>query len=172
MQDDEAEDDLLDVYRTLGRPPPTPVDTAPPPPTPADLVVAARRFHRRLRRLLNEAVEAVGISYARFEILELLGEDDHHHVASIAAHLGTSRQAVHRLVEQLDRSGLVDRLGFDTGVKGVRITRRGRDTLNACDRHLEGFHQLFARLQPDERRALERTLNAAEAALRPPPRWI
>jgi DNA-binding MarR family transcriptional regulator len=118
---------------------------------------------------LNEALEDVGISYAQYEVLETLAEDLNHHAASIAAHLATTRQAVSLLVRRLCDAGLVAPLTWDQGVRGLRITRGGTATLERCAYALAGLHRLLERMSKEDRARLLESLNAAEAALRPPP---
>jgi len=164
--------DLADIYRTLGLDPmtagkPDEDDLA----STAALVAEARRFHRVLRARLNEAIEDAGFTYAKFEVLEALESDPNIHSAAIAHRLGTSRQAVTRLVRVLEDHGCLEFLTVDQGVLGPRLTTAGRAALARCRRSLQGFHQMFERLPPDARRGLIEALRAAEAAIRPPPHW-
>jgi DNA-binding MarR family transcriptional regulator len=135
-------------------------------PSTAEVVAAARRFHRRLRTTLIFALEDAGVSYAQFEILVTLEADPSHHAASIAHQLGSSRQAVSRLVGKLVDGGYLQRLSFDNGVQGLRITELGRQLLARCEGALSGFHSLFGRLEGERRVALIDALRSAETALR------
>jgi DNA-binding MarR family transcriptional regulator len=167
--------DLEDVYRTLGISPRAGSSrpTEEVVPSSAELIAAARRFHRRLRARLNEALEDVGISYAQYEVLEALGSDPNHHAGSIAGHLGTSRQAVSLLLRRLFDADLVDPLVFDRGVRGLRLTDLGSQVLARCGEALAPLHlMLGGRMNAEDRAALHTALYAAEAALRPPPRWF
>jgi hypothetical protein len=71
--DRDVTEALAKLYRSVGLAPLEP--PADDGPSAAQVVAAARHFHRRLRARLNEALEEVGFSYARFEILELVDAD-------------------------------------------------------------------------------------------------
>ena len=168
--DDLDPNDLADIYRTLHRDPPQPPE--PPAPTTAELIAAARRFHRRLRTRLIEALDLVDLTYAQFEVLEIVELDPNHHAGSLAGHLAVTRQAARSIATRMEVAGLVRFGAWDGGVKAIQITPRGRQRLAEARDHLEGFHQLMDDgLDAQTRRTLLRALNVAEAAIRPPP-WF
>ncbi|HET7235891.1 MAG TPA: MarR family winged helix-turn-helix transcriptional regulator [Actinomycetota bacterium] len=144
----------------------------PPPATAAELVATIRHLHRRLRRRLIEALDLVDLTYAQFEALEIVEDDDGHHAGSLAGHLGVSRQAARTLATRLEAAGLSAFGSWDGGVLPIMITPLGRERLAQARDHLHGFHQLVEdHLDPRTLTALVRALNAAEAAIRPPP-WF
>jgi hypothetical protein len=59
----------------------------------------------------------------------------------------------------------------DAGVRGLQLTSAGSALLERCELSLQGFNLLFGRMPREHRVSLVGALNAAEAALRPPPRW-
>jgi DNA-binding MarR family transcriptional regulator len=95
-------------------------------PTAWEVIDASRRLHRRLERRLDAALEELGISYAQFELLELLTRDRNAHAAALARRLEVSRQIASRLLAKLDRAGLVELLPPDGGVRVPIVTRSGR----------------------------------------------
>jgi DNA-binding MarR family transcriptional regulator len=167
----EEHRDLEELYRSLGIIPSGSDEDDEGAPSPAELVAAARRFHRRLRRLLNEALESAGISYAQFEVLDALIADRNHHTGSLAQQLGITRQSAHDLVRKLDAAGFVERLPPDAGVRGVRVTDEGSAQRDRCIQALEPFRMALGRMTPEARRSFDHALIAAEAAIRPPPWW-
>ena len=169
--DDLAPDDLADIYRTLHRDPSTqPVRS--PAPTTAELIAAARRFHRRLRTRLIEALDLVDLTYAQFEVLEIIEHDPNHHAGSLAGHLAVTRQAARSIAARMETARLVRFGSWDGGVKAIQITPLGRERLAEARDHLEGFHQFVDDgLEAQTRRTLLRALNVPEAAIRPPP-WF
>jgi DNA-binding MarR family transcriptional regulator len=141
-------------------------------PTAAELIGATRHFHRRLRSRLIEALDLVDLTYAQFEVLEIIEHDSNHHAGSLAGLLAVTRQAAHRIALRMQAAGLVRFEAPDGGVKPIRITGRGRRRLAETRDHLEGLHRLIDdRLDPETRGTLVRALKVAEAAIRPPP-WF
>jgi DNA-binding MarR family transcriptional regulator len=141
-------------------------------PDVAELISAARHFHRQLRARLIEVLDFVDLTYPQFEVLEIIERDPNHHAGSLAGHLGVTRQAAHRIATRMEVAGLVHFLGFDGGVRGIHITEHGLQRLEEARGELDGFHRFVGdRLVPRTRRALLDAVRAAEAAIKPPPRW-
>lgn len=176
VHSEEGRRELEELYEHLGRPVPQSrrwweQDDDASAPAAAELVTLARRFHRQLRVLLNESMEGTGISYAQFEVLEIVHNDRNHHAGSIAGALGITRQSANELVRKLEAAGYVERLTPDNGVRGVLITAAGEAQFQRCNRAIEPFRTFFGRMTADERRGLKDALHAARAALRPPAPW-
>jgi DNA-binding MarR family transcriptional regulator len=98
----------------------------PPGPHPADLIAAERYLHRRLRNRLNDATDGNGLSYAQAEVMLLLEERTNLHAGQMARALGTTRQAVHGLLEKLEGAGLIDVLPQQGEARPVALTDLGR----------------------------------------------
>jgi DNA-binding MarR family transcriptional regulator len=103
-----------------------PFASAAHPPSAWDVIGATRRLHRRLAGRLDSSLEELGISYAQFELLELLTRDRNAHAAALARRLDVSRQIATRLLGKFDHAGLVELLPHDGGVRVPIVTRSGR----------------------------------------------
>jgi DNA-binding transcriptional ArsR family regulator len=68
-----------------------------------------RLFHRVLRARLNRCFDReFALTYAQYEILQILEEDPNLHASELARRLGMTRQAANRLIERLRRADLID----------------------------------------------------------------
>jgi DNA-binding MarR family transcriptional regulator len=144
-------------------------------PHPAELITAERFLHRRLRNRLNDAVEGHGLSYAQVEVMLLLEERTNLHAGQMARALGTSRQAVHALLEKLEGAGLVDVLPQQGEARPVALTDLGRRRIRTIWRVLDStVHAALRRIPAGERRDVLDALNGYERALAPlrPPWWL
>jgi DNA-binding MarR family transcriptional regulator len=153
-------------------------DSKPPKqigPHPAELIAAERILHRRLRNRLNDATEGHGLSYAQVEVMLLLEERTNRHAGQMARALGTSRQAVHALLEKLEGAGLVDVLPQQGEAHPVALTDLGRRRIRSIWGVLDStVHAAVRRIPEGDRRAILDALNAFERALAPlrPPWWL
>jgi len=134
-----------------------------------DVIAAARRFHRLLRPDINGKLAGPSLSYAQYEVLEILEAEPKLHAGELARCLKIRRQSVHRLVAQLVRGDLVDVLPKDGGIRGIRLTPTGRRRLATCRKALEGTEGALGSLPAATRSSLVEALGACEAALAPPP---
>jgi DNA-binding MarR family transcriptional regulator len=99
------------------------------PPSGQEIAAAVRRVYHLLMFRLDSAVSGAFISFAQYEVLALLERDPNIHAAAIARSLRVTRQTTHGLVRQLLRAHLVELLPVDGGVRGIELTREGRDRL-------------------------------------------
>ena len=106
-------------------------------PHPTELIAAERFLHRRLRNRLNDATDGHGLSYAQVEVMLLLEERTNLHAGQMARALGTSRQAVHALLEKLEGAGLVDVLPQQGEARPVALTDLGRRRITSVWRVLD-----------------------------------
>jgi len=143
--------------------------TVPDAPSARDVISAARRFHRLLRAELNGRLAGLSLSYAQYEVLEILEAEPKLHAGELARCLKIRRQSVHRLVAQLVRGDLVDVLPKDGGIRGIRLTPTGRRRLATCRKTLEGTEGALGKVPAETRALLVEALGACEAALAPPP---
>lgn len=132
---------------------------------PADLVPflahqVAKGYERQWRRRLGPAGETV----ARWQVLSVLAAADGSRIGLIADTLGIAQPVLSRVVDQLERDGLVERRPIDGDMRGVAVwrTRRGRQRFDRLapaatalvDESLAGFtaaevdqlHALLTRL--------------------------
>jgi DNA-binding MarR family transcriptional regulator len=146
-----------------------------PKPHPAELIAAERYLHRRLRNRLNDATEGHGLSYAQVEVMLLLEERTNLHAGQMSRALGTSRQAVHALLEKLEGAGLVDVLPQQGEARPIALTDLGRRRIRSIWGVLDStVHAALRQIPAAERRELLDALNRCERALAPlrPPWWL
>jgi DNA-binding MarR family transcriptional regulator len=143
-------------------------------PTAWDVIDASRRLSRRLGSRLDDALEELDISYAQFELLELLTRDRNAHAAALARRLHVSRQIASRLLAKLDRAGLIEMLPPDGGVRVPVVTRNGRRRIELAADATEPVRERIAQITPDRRAAFVAIVDDLEGALRPPrrPWWL
>jgi DNA-binding MarR family transcriptional regulator len=77
-------------------------------PSARRLIDAERRVHRILRARFTAALLELGVSFAQFEVMELLHEASKLHPGEIGRRLLITRQSADHLVHQLRRGSLVD----------------------------------------------------------------
>jgi len=138
-----------------------------PPPSAWDVIDASRRLSRRLGTRLDEALEELEISYAQFEILELLARDRNAHAAAIARRLHESRQIVSRLLIKLDRAGLVELLPPDGGVRVPLVTNDGKRRIRYVTEATAELRAKIADVNPERLRTFLAVVASLEDALRP-----
>ncbi|MHA6796548.1 MarR family winged helix-turn-helix transcriptional regulator [Pseudonocardia bannensis] len=134
-------------------------------PTPDELASwrAFLRAHATITRTLeSELVAEQRLSLASYDVLVQLAEapDRRLRMTELADAVLLSRSGVTRLVDRLERAGLVKRLRVESDGRGVaaRLTDAGLDRLRTASRtHLLGVLRHFAvRLEPDDLATLER----------------
>ena len=140
-----------------------------PPPSAWDVIDASRRLSRRLGTRLDEALDELEISYAQFEILELLTSDRNAHAAAIARRLHGSRQIVSRLLIKLDRAGLIELLPPDGGVRVPLVTNNEKRRIRYATEATTELRAEIAEVGLERLRAFLAVLASLEDALRPPP---
>jgi DNA-binding MarR family transcriptional regulator len=150
---------------------------------PFELVAAIRRANHRLTARLDVDLLEMGVSFAQFEVMAALEREPGLHAGELGRAFGVTRQAIHRLLAQLDRAGLIDLLPRDHGVRAARVTDAGdrslrhcrralRETLEALARRaLRETLEALARIHPETRNAARDALAVCERALVPRPGW-
>ena len=147
---------------------------ADPPPNAWEIIHATRRVSRQLETRLDDALQELAISYAQFEILELLTRDRNAHAAALAPRLNVSRQIASRLLTKLDRAGLVELLPPDGGVRVPIVTRDGKRRIQLAVDATLPIRKDVSTLTPDRRTQLVAATNALDDAirLRRPSWWL
>jgi len=114
--------------------------------------VVWRRFvetHAAIVRRLDEDLRAnSGLTLSSFEVLYELARapGNRLRMAELADKLLFTRSGVTRLVDRLERDGLVARSNCDHDGRGVyaKLTRHGFETFEAaCTPHIDGIRRLF-----------------------------
>lgn len=132
------------------------------------LLAHARVTHRLDRELRSET----GLTLGWYEVLLLLASANDHtlRMNELADGMILSRSAATRLVDRLERDGLVERTVCDSDRRGmdVRLTAEGERTFIAAGRiHLRGIEEHFgSQLTATERETLTKALNRVADANR------
>jgi DNA-binding MarR family transcriptional regulator len=97
-----------------------------------DIITASRRFHRHIQTRLDAALNRTGVSYAQYELLEMLHRHPRVHGAQLARQLRVTRQTVAGLLRQLSRDGLVEMTPREYWTRGANLTDLGIARLERC----------------------------------------
>ena len=115
------------------------------------------RFHATTVRELDEELERVhGLPLSSYDVLVQLarGPSGGRQMWELADAVVLTRSGLTRLVERLEREGLVERCRAEDDARRVyaRITRQGRERLTeASATHVSGIRRLFLeKLSPDQ----------------------
>ena len=147
-----------DVMLALGRP---------LAPTAIKLLAQLRRVGHMLVLDLDRSVHGLGVSYAQVEVMELLDARPTIHGGEIGRTLRITRQAAHRLLRQLELSGLAEREPFDGFMRPATLRRAGAQRLEMARTALGGIRDTIDRLEPEDKVALQQGLRALEDVLTP-----
>jgi DNA-binding MarR family transcriptional regulator len=118
------------------------------------------RSHAAIVRELDSELERHhGLPLSSYDVLvQLAHAGGAMRMSELAEAVVLSRSGITRLVERLERQGLVERCRVETDSRGVtaKITDGGRETIGTCGpTHIRGVRQRFLeRLDEDELRAL------------------
>ena len=119
------------------------------------------RVHAELTKALDaELTEAHGLPLSSYEVLLFLaGEPEGRmRMSELAESVLLSRSGLTRLVDRLERAGLLERVQCSEDARGyfAQITPAGREAFNEARRtHLEGVRRLFlSRFSREELREL------------------
>jgi DNA-binding MarR family transcriptional regulator len=124
--------------------------------------------HHRLKRIVDEAMQAVGLSLARAKVLDRLRVHGPLRQQALAEAFGFAPRSITDMVDGLERDGLAERLEdpSDRRAKLVRITASGDDALDASLRvRNELIQHIFGSLTPADRTELARLLTALDGSL-------
>lgn len=118
-------------------------------------------------------IEASGISYNEFELLLRLVRSPQHRLrmSDLAAQTTLTTSGITRVVDRLQRSGLVERVNCDTDRRGTwaEVTEAGQELMEATlPTHLADIEKWFTGLLSDDQvETLVDTLRVLRTALRP-----
>jgi DNA-binding MarR family transcriptional regulator len=119
------------------------------------------RAHAALAKALDAQLEAAhGLQLSSYEVLMYLAdaEDERMRMCDLASSILLSRSGLTRLVDRLQREGLLERVACDADARGAfaKLTPTGRERLAAARAtHLAGVREMFLDLfTPDEQEFL------------------
>ena len=121
------------------------------------------RVHSALMRVIDAEMHARhGLSLSSYEVLLFLADSQEGRLrmSDLADSVLLSRSGLTRLVDRLEREGLIERVECSEDARGLyaRITDEGRRVFDAARRtHLDGVRRLFlSHFSPEEQRLLGR----------------
>ncbi len=138
-------------------------------PTVRRLIDQERRVHRILRARFIDALLDLGVSFAQFEVMELLHDVAHLHPGEIGHRLLVTRQSADHLVHQLRRGSLVETWRLDGGSLAAKLTPERRTRTARCERALQPTFGLLDTIDAGTRTRFTSDLETCEDTLRP--RW-
>ncbi|HEX9121841.1 MAG TPA: MarR family transcriptional regulator, partial [Actinomycetota bacterium] len=133
--------------------------------SPGHLIRTIRTVHRLLCTRFEDELFEMGVSYAQFEVMELLEAEPKLHGGEIARRLRISRQAAHHLLRKLQHGGLAELLPRDEGLRGARLTDDGRERIAFCRTALTETRRKLADVDLGTRQRLVTDLETVERAL-------
>ncbi len=123
------------------------------------------------RRLDGELLDEHGLRLGEYEVLLILAwaQDRRMRPSELAEQTVLSRSGVTRLIDRLERDGLVERVACPTDRRGalVLLTPSGLEVLRRAARtHVRGIRQYFSdAMGPGQLRQVGRALSAVAADL-------
>ena len=127
------------------------------------------RIARRLRQAVDGELSAYGLTEATWRPLAYVGRlGDGVRQKELAAALGIEGPSLVRLLDSLERRGLIERREHegDRRVRGIYLTPPGRELQRRVLRISDNIVQrLLAAADPDDLAACERVFNGVEGAL-------
>jgi DNA-binding MarR family transcriptional regulator len=123
------------------------------PEPEANLGYLFRLAHQRFRRLLEVALEDLGLSAQEYGILSVFGGRRELSVSELARISQVTRQTMHASIRSLEAAGLVERSARNQRVVLVHLTNRGHKRLQAATRRVRAAeHAALSNLSGDEER--------------------
>jgi DNA-binding MarR family transcriptional regulator len=125
-------------------------------------------LHKRLHRMVDEAMTATGLSLARAKLLQELQDRGPMNQAALAGLLGLAARSVTELVDSLERDGLAERTANPNDRRAwlVGITSAGSGALaKATAARNTQFDQIFGALNAPSRAKLVALLKTISHSL-------
>ncbi|MEZ5122340.1 MAG: MarR family transcriptional regulator [Solirubrobacterales bacterium] len=133
----------------------------------ADARLALREFLAAQRRLRGrEAQRHDTLSFSQYAVLRVLVDGDEHPIGELAAAADVSPASATKMIDGLERSGLVARVRDveDRRRVGVTITDDGRAALAGKDREIQvAWERVLQDAEPDEIAAIATALRHVAA---------
>ena len=97
-----------------------------------DLGFVMARTQRTMRRWLMARIGPLGITYAQFQVLNALCQEQNLSQSELAGRVNMDKTSLARMLDRMERTGLVDRRAdpADSRINRVTLTDKGR--------HLQG----------------------------------
>jgi DNA-binding MarR family transcriptional regulator len=120
-----------------------------------------KRLENATREMLEDALSGRGLTLAQYTILSMVSDVDGMSSADVARRSNVSKQATNEIINALERKGFISRSEDDENrrILRIKLTRKGRTLLNACDRTVDRNERTFlAKLSGPRLAGLRRTI--------------
>ena len=127
----------------------------------ANLAEALRTVHWYMRRSVDAAISAQGLSLARAKLLSRMEQEGPCRPGELAAHLGQSPRTLTDALDALERDGFAERKPHPTDRRAllVSVTTRGKKALRAIEEPKRlAVEEVFRALSPSQQQSLLNTL--------------
>lgn len=127
----------------------------------ADLAEALRTVNWYMRRRVDAAASAQGLSLARAKLLSRMEEEGPCRPGELASQLGQAPRTLTDALDALERDGFAERKPHPTDRRAilVSVTRRGKKALRAIEEPKRlAIENLFRALSPSQQQSLLSTL--------------
>jgi len=133
----------------------------------ADARLALREFLAAQRRLRGREAQRHGtLSFSQYAVLRVLVDGDEHPIGELAAAADVSPASATKMIDGLERAGLVARVrgSEDRRRVDVTITEAGRDVLGRKDGEIqEAWERVLGDAEPEEIAAIAAALRRVVA---------
>lgn len=136
--------------------------SVPQPARPRRTVYLIKRLQDAVKAMLEKTLAPRGVTLTQYTILSLVSSVDGMSSADVARRFDVSKQATNQVINALERLALIERLEDPQNrrIGRIRLTRKGRTVLAACDRAVDKaeaayFSRLPAPRLEQFRRAME-----------------
>jgi DNA-binding MarR family transcriptional regulator len=132
------------------------------------------RLWRASHTRTAEALDSIGLTPARFALLNVLGAREGAIQQQLSSDMGIDPSALVKLIDELEGAGLAERRRrpSDRRAWEVTITRKGRSTLERARRLASGVEdEVLGGLAAADRHQLLTLLRRALASAPPQPPW-
>lgn len=114
-----------------------------------------KRLEIATRAMLESALSGRGVTLAQYTLLSMVSDVDGMSSADVARRSNVSKQATNEIINVLERKGFIGRSEDDENrrILRIKLTRKGRTLLNACDRAVDRNERTFLAAIPATRLA-------------------
>jgi DNA-binding MarR family transcriptional regulator len=104
-----------------------------------------KRLEIATRAMLESALSGRGVTLAQYTLLSMVSDVDGMSSADVARRSNVSKQATNEIINVLERKGFIGRSEDDENrrILRIKLTRKGRTLLNACDRAVDRNERTF-----------------------------
>lgn len=122
-----------------------------------------KRLENAVREMLEGALRDRGVTLTQYTILSMVSDVDGMSSADVSRRSNVTKQATNEIVNALERKRLISRSADaeNRRILRIKLTRKGRGLLAACDRAVDRNERAFlARISAPRLSTLRRTIEA------------